>query len=839
MSRTRIVSVDVRGFRAFGAVTAHFELDEPLTVVHGGNSQGKTSLAEAVEFLLSGRSSRRELLGGAKAEYDDSLRNVHLPDDDDEVFVEAVVHSADGSLHRIRRNLTGDFGRGSECASQLLIDGQEVEDLSSVGLVLADPPVRAPVLLQHILRHALSTEPKQRVAYFKSLLSLIDLDLLRERVGEARKRLEQEPDGPWLKRVASLPSDLSDAQARLLSIANTTSSEEGPLTESLSIALCEVAENATGESYSVLADAKVGLESRATAQAASLFPIDSFAVAPMPSIDLKAPVTTAYGEALASIEQEAARLLPVFAAVLQVDEFAELTAPEDCPVCDTSAALTPARIDALKAKLAHASNLDQAAGTTLASINRCREDLTALAEFVRVGMPAAREMSQAEVADLAAQLDGWNLAPNLVFHACATGTALTDATHTLGVACHEVRESLAGLQISIERRELPSDPEASFGNLRAALESVRKTHELYTGAASRLGGAVVPVVAERSATTDHRQLLTLVDGVDGLAEDVTKSLERQRALTRVKAAEKALQAASMELLDARFAEMSDTIMSWWQTIRPEELVGFMGVRTRAGGTRFVNLVAALHAEAGTSPVARDALGVYSDSQLNALGLSIFLARIELLESPIVVLDDPIPGSDPDHRLTFVQNTITKLLDAGVQTILTTYDGKLADWTMSNHDHRGLIAYELNLTDPRAGTVATQTSDMFSRLMLDAEDNLNAPTARGRRAACGSYRAAAERLAKEIIATARSQAGAPCSVADVDAEASMLGKLVPLVRGFALDSGEKGQWNTFATVLNPGNHDDDVPPTAELKVVRGNLRKIAKTHRGHWPNGLIS
>ena len=68
MSRTSIVSLDVRGFRAFGTVPAHFELDAPLTVAHGGNSQGKTSLAEAVEFLLSGYSSRRELLGGAKAE---------------------------------------------------------------------------------------------------------------------------------------------------------------------------------------------------------------------------------------------------------------------------------------------------------------------------------------------------------------------------------------------------------------------------------------------------------------------------------------------------------------------------------------------------------------------------------------------------------------------------------------------------------------------------------------------------------------------------------------------------------------------------------------------------
>lgn len=43
---------------------------------------------------------------------------------------------------------------------------------------------------------------------------------------------------------------------------------------------------------------------------------------------------------------------------------------------------------------------------------------------------------------------------------------------------------------------------------------------------------------------------------------------------------------------------------------------------------------------------------------------------------------------------------------------------------------------------------------------------------------------------------------------------MLGQLVPLVRGFALDNSERAQWNTFATVLNPGNHDD-VPPTAEL------------------------
>jgi hypothetical protein len=44
------------------------------------------------------------------------------------------------------------------------VDGCPATDLAGVGLPIADPPVRAP-----LLRHVLSTEPKQRVGYFKVL----------------------------------------------------------------------------------------------------------------------------------------------------------------------------------------------------------------------------------------------------------------------------------------------------------------------------------------------------------------------------------------------------------------------------------------------------------------------------------------------------------------------------------------------------------------------------------------------------------------------------------------------------------------------------------------------
>ena len=90
MSRTRIKSVEVRGFRAFGSSAQLLEFSSEVAVVWAPNSQGKTSLAEAFEFLFTGSIVRRDLLSSAKDEFAGTLRNVHLKDSD-EVFVELEV----------------------------------------------------------------------------------------------------------------------------------------------------------------------------------------------------------------------------------------------------------------------------------------------------------------------------------------------------------------------------------------------------------------------------------------------------------------------------------------------------------------------------------------------------------------------------------------------------------------------------------------------------------------------------------------------------------------------------------------------------------------------------
>jgi len=98
--------IEIRGFRGFGSSPQRLELASPLTLVWDPNSQGNTSFAEAFEFLLTGQTIRTALLGGAKTEFSDYLRNVYLPTGS-EVYVSAGIGIEDnaGEAHEVKRVL--------------------------------------------------------------------------------------------------------------------------------------------------------------------------------------------------------------------------------------------------------------------------------------------------------------------------------------------------------------------------------------------------------------------------------------------------------------------------------------------------------------------------------------------------------------------------------------------------------------------------------------------------------------------------------------------------------------------------------------------------------------
>ena len=79
MTTPRINKIEIQGFRAFGKNAQALAFSSPIAAIWAPNSQGKTSLAEAFEFLLTGQIVRRQLMASTQDEFADALRNAHMP----------------------------------------------------------------------------------------------------------------------------------------------------------------------------------------------------------------------------------------------------------------------------------------------------------------------------------------------------------------------------------------------------------------------------------------------------------------------------------------------------------------------------------------------------------------------------------------------------------------------------------------------------------------------------------------------------------------------------------------------------------------------------------------
>ena len=152
MTRPKIRKIEIQGFRAFGQKERTLAFGSLLAAIWAPNSQGKTSLAEAFEFLLTGQIVRRQLSASTQDEFADALRNAHMPVGIP-VYVEAEITGTDSKLHKVRRTLISDYAKRQDCQSMLQINGKDAKerDLSGLGIVLSQPPLVAPVLAQHTL----------------------------------------------------------------------------------------------------------------------------------------------------------------------------------------------------------------------------------------------------------------------------------------------------------------------------------------------------------------------------------------------------------------------------------------------------------------------------------------------------------------------------------------------------------------------------------------------------------------------------------------------------------------------------------------------------------------
>lgn len=837
----RILRLRLRGFRSYGTEPREVDLDAPLTVIRGDNSQGKTATAEAMEFLFTGFSSRRDLFGGAKAEYERMLANVHLPEGDAKVWVEADIRCVDGVVRTIRRVLTADYSPTSECESELTIDGEGSTELGLLGIPFGEPPLAAPVLLQHNLRYVLSTEPNKRAAYFRSLLDLTDLDIVRNAVSRAKDRVASLPPLPRVTRLstlADLARDNSAAAAAIRKVAKSKSQQE--LSEALVVTAAALNPAVTGSSPD---EAISSLRSAISLAEEKVFPIGALTPdldripAPVVVDDLITNIDT-YRERLADVDAQVVRLTPIFAAVLNHQDFDALLEPTPCPVCDDGV-LDPDRIARIRNQLATSSDVQEAARTVIEQLNSTLATVDHIGLELSSGLPQATRWQDERWTEVLGHHDALRARQE------ENGTILDWADAARGYAARAelgmerlrgVRSQIKGLVDTavrnVEKRvEIQGDIAPLIAQADACVVAVANEMRGLRGLVDELHEELGEKLQTAKLPAGTRDVLDLLEHRDELFEEQRINDQRQQVKRRVEATGRAIQTAERAQLDNRFDKMGDGISRWWATLRPEELVRFGGVDRRASGRRFVNLTAELGVSEDTPPQVRDAVGVFSDSQLNALGLSAFLARQQLLGSPVVILDDPLPGYDPDHQDTFAASTVQALLEDGVQIILLSHNPALASSVIGRHQHVNALHYRVSLPPGLEGSLVTNEDDFVGRMLTEAKSHLTKKSEEGRKDASAALRRATERLAKQILAAARTCNGDPTTVSSF--QGKMLGDLIPLVIPYAVGDGESGKWGTFGAILNPGNHDAPVASEQSLGVALGDLRRIAKDHSKHW------
>lgn len=829
----RINRLEIKGFRAFGSQAQVLEFRGPMAVVWGPNSQGKTSIAEAIEFLLTGKTVRRELVASAKREFAEALRNAYLPQGE-EVKVSADFADARGQVHRVERRLTRDYTGRDPCQSELTVDGRPASDLTTLGIRLSQPPLEAPVLMPHTLRYVVSAEPQQRTEYFKAVLEVSDLEEIRNAISDAKDGLSP-PFGP-IENIYQ--------QCR-------SHPQFGPLLAPLEEAAPSraVVENALARTlHNILADAGPmpgGLEAQLSAAKALLeqrraqaFPVNDLVVPREPwepSWGSRPDVLQSLSDfirARSALQAEVSRLIRLFEELLKVPEIATATAPLNCPVCETRGALTPERIARIRSQLEANSDFR----TAREGAERVLRELRSLAEAV------AREAKNAcppflKWSDAEASQNQEKMAELLLDRADELMAPWKAATSELKAALNNLEASASDLGRAVGTVTLEDLNDAKVQDLdRKLTELFQRASDLaealrrYRDSSDALVDELKQEIDRRAGMAGWKDLIHLAEQREELLRWLVDRWAHREVVKEVDRAIEQIDEAKAEILDEKFAELGQEIVRWWNLLRPDEPTSFDGIQRGGTGRRFIDLKARLTVPgASTSGVLRDAVAVFSDSQLNCLGLAAFLARTVREGAGFVVLDDPVPASDEEHRAFFIDRVLEELIKSNIQVILLTHDERMWKDVQERYKHLDIDTFLVTLGDPQTGAVVEKRSDTLDALIARATPYIENSNPEIRKIGAQRLRDATERFCKLVLVKHRKDEGdLTANVSDYDGKT--LGDLIPKVEPLLnRDPSHPGKLRVIGKRLNPGTHDDRVPPPGDLKQCFGELKVLKKEY----------
>ena len=722
-ARAFLKRLSVTGFRGVGPPADLEVVPGPgLTLVVGANGTGKSSFAEGLEFLLTGENSRWE---GKAKEWQQGWRNLH-GEEPSRLQAQFAVEGEGGPVVVSRRWRAGAAELDAHTVDTE-IAGERRTGLAALGWETAIETHR-PFLSYSQLSEIVEKGPSARFDAMAAGLGLERLTGAREQLRQRRLddertlRAARDELGVLLGELEAL----DDERANSVRIALT----KGPWD--------------LDAVYLVL---EGGLDDDADR------PLDL--LRRMATIDFPSPeevegLCRALRDAYPRLEAikgsnaaRAKRLAEVLSAAVEVHE---QDGEQPCPVCQTGRIDDRWRISAEERYTSLSQEAEEAnrAAELLSGLAEKCESLTHgppgwLVDAERVGIDASDvrhawewwEYSHLDEPSLPVDEELW---PDDAIHVEEIGSIVRDRS---------------GIRF---RPSLSSGPDAAF---TMGSQGLLEIAGRLTERGARVRAALEPLREQAREELDRRENLWRPLS-RRLMDWLPTGRRGQRAAKRIgaiQAAEDWLAREEDDIRAERFSPIAQRAQLNWKVLGRGSSVSLDDLElTGRANTRRLNLATSIDGQDGA------ALAVMSQGELNALSLSLFLARAVLPESPFafLVIDDPVQAMDPVK----VEGLARVLAEAARerQVIVFTHDERLpATARRLRIEHRVLAVRRRDRSvvtcTPVENPVQQHLDDARAVLLTERLDDLTR-----RRVVPGFCRQAIEAACIEAVRRSRAEAG---------------------------------------------------------------------------------
>lgn len=832
-----INKIGLQGFRSVRAYQ-EFELTEKLNLIFGQNSNGKTCVAEAIEFLFSGYTSRRELRAASKSEFKNSLRNVFI-NDSEETFVKAWIQDSTGTVKEIRRKLIEDYPNSNQNCISIFEQKQGSTWVESKEFEYERAEL-VPIIFQHTLRHVIQSDTADRREYFRKLLDINDLYETRTAIkNEMTNFIQEEWDGH---------SDIADfftfitEQPQLIDIIQNDSLTKNAILDLLVSFILELIKKENpAYSGSNKVEIVIHFKLLIKEQRDKVFSTTSLLLNPLSEKYEKIKSTwigkieqwisesrkkeSNYSEKNEIIDAQLQELISFLTHGIGLERFQNKFSEKiDCPFCLTKEAVSFHRITELKETLKKPTIIEDTRRDVREyleevsrSINRINSEVSNQIpkEAIRVDYNKINQLKNDEV-------DSENHKKMM--------NRLIKSQSEVKDFCHRVNKEIANIIIFINQGRSISIDNLQL-NLSKFIESYSKYLDYYNeymmfaiGLKNELD-KIIDKLNEREA---WQKILDYIHGIENLYKSITEYRGRKILSDKLEEVDKLISNKITEIFNNKYKTLSREISYWWNELRPEEMVEFCKVVPRGTSGRFIDIKATLFAsDESENSQERDAISIFSDSQLNCFGLATFIARTVDENNGCIIFDDPIQSLDREHADFLSMNVFDKLINTkNFQVILFTHDYEF--WNDLRYRYSTInpklfsISYGVNSAD---GSFIHDEEDTWivASKMIDVIIRIKDPEVF--ELSVNKLRSLTEKFCKEILS--KNTGNLP---------SHYKGKMLPeLIRKstqyLTEDSTHASRLIFIERRTNSGSHDCVVysPASNSLQSMFGELKKIRKQY----------